>query len=793
MDSTLCEVQLTRRSVVKGAGALFVSLYFPEPSRATGPNASNTPGLPTQQPADAPAEPVPPSNALDPSQLASWLEIRSDNTVLARTGRTETGTGMSAYYAQAIAEELRMRPEAISLLMGDTDRTPDGGYSAGFVYGMNNVRKVAAYTYQALLTLAAQQLAVPIANLTVVDGVVAGGGRNLTYGQLVRGKSLDLRIPVSGKPARADPSAWVGVTSLDGMTVLGDPPLKPMSQFEVIGQSHPLPGIPDKVTGRTRWTCDVSLPGMLHARMMRPPTVGSTLIAPPEVDKNRFPTAVVVRKGNLLAVVAANEWEAIVAARSLAPLTKWTDWSGLPGSENLTRTLRQHKWGPPRSTGNSEQVIDAFEAAHKTMSASYEQPYVRHAPIGPFLAVADVRTDGSVTVWTHSAQSQGLRARLAHGLGVPIEKVVVRWLEHSGQYGRTTLGGDGAEGDAVILSQLTGKPVRVQWTLQEDMAWSSASPGWVSDIRLALDEKGHVTAVHSAFYSPHMMDVRPLGMLLAGAPCNTSEPSGSVAIEWPYDRIKNRLADGYGMANLGAEAASGGLRGNIMRTPGQRQLVFGLESLLNEAAAAYQIDPIQFRIQHTSERRLIDLLRAAAKAAGWVARPSPRRAGTGSAGTELLSGRGMCAVFRQNSYWVGIAEITVVPATGVVRVTSFTIGLDCGKVINPRQLERCMQSGVVMGLSEALKEEVTFDTQKVTSTDWSRYQILTMEEMPDIKVVQISREDCGFGGGSEAANAVCPAAVTAAFFDATGIAARRIPLTPTYVSKLLSKDTPKGV
>jgi nicotinate dehydrogenase subunit B len=176
-----------------------------------------------------------------------------------------------------------------------------------------------------------------------------------------------------------------------------------------------------------------------------------------------------------------------------------------------------------------------------------------------------------------------------------------------------------------------------------------------------------------------------------------------------------------------------------------------------------------------------------------VARPSPRQAGIRSAGTEPLAGRGMCAVFRQNSYWVGIAEITVVPATGVVRVTRFTIGLDCGKVINPRQLERCMQSGVVMGLSEALKEEVTFDTQKVTSTDWSRYQILTMEEMPDIKVVQISREDCGFGGGSEAANAVCPAAVAAAFFDATGIEARRIPLTPAYVTKLLSKVTPKAV
>ena len=140
---------------------------------------------------------------------------------------------------------------------------------------------------------------------------------------------------------------------------------------------------------------------------------------------------------------------------------------------------------------------------------------------------------------------------------------------------------------------------------------------------------------------------------------------------------------------------------------------------------------------------------------------------------------------RQNAYWVGIAEVAVVPATGAVRVTKFTIGADCGKIINPRQLDRCMKSGVIMGLSEALKEEVTFDKGKVTSTNWNRYKILTMEEMPEIKVVQISRDDKGFGGGSEAANAIGPPAVAAAFFDATGVHTRKIPLTSAYVTTLL--------
>ncbi len=221
-----------------------------------------------------------------------------------------------------------------------------------------------------------------------------------------------------------------------------------------------------------------------------------------------------------------------------------------------------------------------------------------------------------------------------------------------------------------------------------------------------------------------------------------------------------------------------------MRTPGQRQQNFALEGAINEAAASAKADPIEFRHSHTTDQRLIDLLNATAKAAGWELRPSPKRTAR-KTGTSAVTGRGACIMLRANAWWVGIAEISVVPATGVVQVTKFTIGAEPGKIINPRQLDRCMKSGVVMGLSEALKEEVAFDTSKVTSTNWDRYKILTMQETPEIKVVQISRDDKGFGGGSEAANAVVPPAVAAAFFDATGVHARRIPLTPAYVTTLL--------
>jgi nicotinate dehydrogenase subunit B len=461
---------LTRRGFVKMGGALMVSFTFP--------------GLST---IGAEAQP-------ETTHLASWLEIRHDNTILVRTGRTEIGTGMSAFYAQVIAEELSVQPESITLLMGDTDKTPDGGYSAGFLSGAANLRKVGAYTYQALLGLAADKLRVPLSSLTVTDGIISGGGKSIRYGELVQDQRLDLKIPVSGAPAKVDPAEWNGLAGLDGLTVLGDPPTKTVSQYKVIGKSHPMPGIPAKVTGKTRWSCDVTLPGMLHARMVRPATLGSTLISVGALDKTRFPNTQVITKRNLVAVLSPNEWEAVSAARSVASATKWSEWSGLPGSDNLTQTLRGYKWGAPSQiNGNAADVQAALAQGAKTITATYEQPYIKHAPIGPFVAVADVRGDGTATVWTHSANSQGLRAQIANTLSTPIEKVVVRWLDHAGQFGRTTFGGDGAEGDAAILSQLSGRPVRVQWTLQEDLAWSASSPGWVEDITCSLDDHGCVT------------------------------------------------------------------------------------------------------------------------------------------------------------------------------------------------------------------------------------------------------------------------------------------------------------
>jgi CO/xanthine dehydrogenase Mo-binding subunit len=523
--------------------------------------------------------------------------------------------------------------------------------------------------------------------------------------------------------------------------------------------------------------------------MVRPATLGSTLVSAGAVDKQQFPTAQVVIQGNLVAVVSPNEWEAVSVARAVARQTKWTAWTGLGSSSALRDAIKTNR-PPSTSSGDTAQVEAAMASAAKTISATYEQPYVKHAPISPFTAVADVKMDGTTTVWTHSAHSSGLRAHLANMLGVPVDKVIVRWLEGAGQYGRTTFGGDGAEADAVILSRQLGKPVRVQWTLTEDLEWSSASPGWVADVKAGLDANGKLVALQSDFYTAPQGDYRMLGAVLAGLPeidvaSLAGPPSFGVgAVVEPYT-IPRMLHRAYGMPNLGHDAPSGvGLRGNIMRTPSHRQHILALESLMNEAAAAAGADPIQFRLDHTTDQRLIDIIKKTAEAARWRPRPSPNPDARRT-GSTPVTGRGMAVIYRAGAYWAAIADAEVTPATGVVSVTKFTLGVDPGKVINPRHLKLNAEGGVVMGLSEALKEELTFDEGKVTSNTWARYKILTMAETPDIQVVTISRDDQDFGGGGEAANALPQPAVLAAVFDATGVQPRRTPLTPVYMQRLL--------
>ncbi len=776
MTTKVYGATLTRRQLVKAGGALLVGFGLIGNKSAAAAVSKNT---------------------LDATLPSSWIEIHPDNTILIRTGKSDFGQSTTfTAYRQIVAEELNAPFEAITtVVMGDTDRTPDGSGAFDFLgRGTPNIRKAAAYTYQALLDLASQRLGVPKNKLSAKDGVVSGGGKSMSYGDLVKGQQLKLTIPVMGD-----------VTSIMGLTVTGNPPLKPVIEYTVIGKSFRNSVTTSKVTAREQWATDVRLPGMLHARMVHPKTLGSTLVSVGKLDKTRFPNSQVVVKGSLVGVVAPSEWEAIKAAQQVAAGTKWTDWKGLPGNANLFTWLRKSAdWKTTKVTKSDKSrgdIAPVLAKASRKLSASYEFPFMKHAPIGPTLAVADARPDGTVHIYTHNQNPQALRGEIAQMLGTSPGNVVVRTFSGAGHYGRSNGGNAGAEDEAVILSKAVGKPVRVQWMRPEDFQWSTQSPAAYSAVEIGLDTRGKMTAYQIDHFMPAMQDDRPIGAVLAGLPTMPPPSEKGVFVgstvndlsdPWLYDGVATLMERGHGTFQLGQKESplAIGMRDHSMRTPGQYQQNFPRELAVSEAAALAGADAIQFRIDHASsgpgsDERAIGVLKAVREASGWETRPSPH-GGAMSTGDTAVRGRGVSLMFRSGTYWACVCEIAVTPGTGAIKVEKATIAVDPGIVVNPMQLKRQVEGGTVMGISHALLEETTFDESGITASDWHTYPILKMADIPEIKVVLLNRPEVGaYGGGSEAANAIAAPAIAAALFDATGKIARRLPLKPAYVQGLL--------
>ncbi len=767
---------LSRRQFIKAGGILVVGFSFAGPELLKGDTA----------------KPAVLKNSLDPTLSTSWIEIHPDNTLLIRTGKSDFGQGTTfTAYRQIVAEELSVPFEAITtVVQGHTDQTPDGSGAFDFLgRGTPNIRKAAAYTHQALLNLASEKLGVPKDKLSVKDGIVSGGGKSVSYGDLVKNQQLKLTIPVSGD-----------LTSIMGLTIVGDPPMKPVSEYTVIGKSFKNSVISSKVAAKETWVTDVRLPGMLHARVVHPKTLGSTLVSAGAVDKTKFPNSQVIVKGNLVGVVAPTEWEAIQAAEQVAGATKWTDWKGLPGNAKLYQHLREEAdWTSTpvaNGQGNKGDAGSVLALAHKKLSATYQLSYMKHAPIGPTMAVADVKPDGTVHLYTHNQNPQELRGEIAMMLGTTPDHVIVHVYPGPGHYGRSNGGNAGAEDEAVLLSQALGKPVRVQWMRADDMQWSTQSSAAFSDVQLAIDEKGKMAAYQIDHFMPAMQDDRLIGAVLAGLPTMPApNPKGdfvsstvnSLQDPWVYAPVPNLMERGHGTFQVGQKASplAVGLRDHSMRTPGQFQQNYPRELAISEAAALAGADAIQFRIDHTSDDRAVSVLKAVRDASGWDARPSPRPDPV-STGSAPVRGRGVSLMLRSGTYWACVCQIAVTPATGAIVVEKYTIAVDPGIVVNPMQLMRNVEGGAVMGIGHALFEEVAFDESRITTDDWLAYPIPTMSDIPEIKVVLLHNPKVGsYGGGSEAANALAAPAIAAALHDATGKMMRRIPMKPAYVQALL--------
>ena len=734
---------ISRRDLLKAGGALVVSFAFGvAPRRAAAQTAATS---------------VTGNRPLDAGEVDGLLAIHADGSVTIFTSKVDVGTGIRIALAQMAAEELGIAAARISVVEGDTGLCPDQGGtggSTGLTRGGTEIRAAAATARQALLKLGSAQLNRPVGDLRIVDGEVRpwSGSEGIGIGRLIGDRRFALKV---------DKNA----------------PLTSPTLHAVIGKPLPRPDVPDKCTGRHVYIQDFSVPGMLHARVIRPPAVGARLVAVDESSLRGIPDARVVRVDSFLAVVARDEWAAVRGAAALK--ATWSSWEGLPGHQGLERFTRTAPLARDQAIVDRGDTATAMRAASKTMSATYFWPFQGHASLAPSCAVADVRADGTATVWSASQGIHGLRTNLARVFGLPLDRLRVIFLEGAGSYG--TNGSDHVTADAVLLSKTIGQPVRVQWTRQDEHGWDPKGPQQLLDVRAGLDPSGRILAWETEMWVPNAAP--GARALLAADAAGLSQDHGQGAGQITQNGDPPYQADTVRVTAHWLKDTP--LQLSNLRAPGKIANVFAVEGLTDEIAAELGVDPVEFRLKRLTDPRAIDVITRAATAFGWQARTSPNpQARRG----DVLVGRGFAYMrYKQNENYVALAmEVAVTPLTGRIVVQRVACAHDCGLIVNPDGLRNQVEGCIVQTLSRALHEEVTFDRSRVTSVDWTSYPILTFPEAPAVDVILIDRPDQPLLGAGEAATAPVAAAVANAVFDATGVRLRTVPFTAERMKAALA-------
>jgi CO/xanthine dehydrogenase Mo-binding subunit len=764
IEKTLERHHASRRDFLKTSGLLAVSVF-------------------AQARADAQtgAGPYP-----DPDfhQLDSWIVIHEDNTATFYVGKTDCGQGTGTSFRQMMSDELDIAYEKTTCIMGSTDTTVDQGGSGGSDAIQTDgwpMRRVAAEARRVLLNMASERLGAPVNQLAVSAGVVTVRGdasKRVTYGDLIGGKRFNVAL------TGANIDATTGVAKV-----------KPVQELKMVGQSPQRYDIPAKVDGSLKWAVDVKLPGMVHARNVKPPVAGAKAAGIDESSVRSMPGFIkVVNKGNYVAVVCEREEQAINAARQLKVNWEKPGAAAFPASENLFQYMRgaaPTSSANPAVTGNPDP---AFANAAKVVEAEYEIPFQGHTAIGPAHAMADP-SNGQMTVYSNDMKSYGMRNGIATFLGMPRDQVRVVWMEGPQGYGRTAA--DDAGFEAAYLAREIGRPVRVQWMRQEETAWDTKAPAFVVKCRAGLDATGNVVAyeydARSADYN-HVGYNEPDTVLIAQlmGSRRAKPAAGSAATPSEMYAIPNRRMTSH-VVSLPTIWETPLRTGNL-RDPNGPQSTFAAESFIDELAITANADPVEFRLKllkagqgddsGLKRARSIAVLEAAAKAYGWEPRRSAKARGTG----QVLTGRGVAYSFRNQTVVAQIAEVEVNRQSGRVWAKRIVVAHDCGLVINPEALRRTAECGTLHALSRALHEEVQFDTEKVTSVDWASSPTLTHMDAPErIDVVLVNgdpnpnRPDLPHYGAGETICKPLMAAIGNAIFDATGVRIRRVPFRANRV------------
>jgi nicotinate dehydrogenase subunit B len=726
-------VNLDRRQVLAGGGALIVSFSLPD-ALAQEHAAAGTP--------------KPPGSLATSPYLDAWIRIDADG-ITAFTGKAELGQGFKTAFQQIAAEELDVPFEAIKVVTADTGRTANEGYTAGS-HSMQDsgtaILNAAAQVRALLIVEAARRLDLPAENLRTENGaVVAPNGQRLGYGDLVAGDMLHVQAEVKSN-------------------------LKDPATYKVMGQPVPRVDIPAKVTGGAAYVQDMRLPGMLHARLVRPPSYGAELTECDTSSVEKLPGVVkVVRNGNFLAVVAKKEFQAIKAMRALSAAAKWNEKPALPNQNDLPRVIT----GLPSKDSVIFEVSDPAVSGQRTLEATYTRPYQSHGSIGPSCAVAQLNGD-VMTVWTHTQGVYPDRQGVAEMLRVPPAKVRLIHVEGSGCYGHN--GADDAAADAALIArELPGVPVRVQWMREQEHGWEPYGPAMVTKLKASLDDAGAIASWNFEVWSnTHSMRPGGGGCMLAAQhmanPLAIPEPKPLPLPEGGGDRNAIPIYKFPNAHVVHHFIPSMPVRISAMRALGAYHNVFSIESFMTELAELAGADPVEFRLKHLDDPRARDVVEKAAKEFGW------------QKGQKALEGRGYGFAFARYknlaAYCAIASEVEINRETGRPRLVRAVAAVDSGQVVNPDGIINQVEGAILQSMSWTLYEAVTFDDVRITSIDWQTYPILRFDGVPEkVDVHIINRPGQPFLGSGETGQGPAAASVANAVANAAGKRLRDLPLT----------------
>jgi CO/xanthine dehydrogenase Mo-binding subunit/aerobic-type carbon monoxide dehydrogenase small subunit (CoxS/CutS family) len=704
--------------------------------------------------------------------LDDWVRFNTDGTVTVFSGKIELGQDLRTAIAMIAADELDVTLGRVEVIMGDTAQSPDEGYTGSSMSLETSgyaVRYATAEARHILLTQASEELHAPLERLTVTDGTISDPetGRVVTYWQLQGGKRFG--CPATGLVAP-----------------------KSSNDLKLVGHSQDRIDLVAKVTGQPVFVHDMDLPGMMHGRIVRPPSYVFALVSVDEAAVAAMPgVLVVVRDGNFLGVVAEREEQAVWAAQALHKSAVWRNDTNLPPQASLPELMRTQREDAYLVVGGTP-VPDPIPPiapppdATKTLTATYFRPYHAHASLGPSAAVG-LWDEGQLTVWTHSQGVYPVRESAAHALGMMEDDVRLIHTIGAGSFGHN--GQDDVVLDAALLARaVPGRPVSLKWSREDENAWEPYGAATVMVLQGSLNAAGEVVDWnHDIWGYAHGNRPRPRGRtnaLLASwhlaEPFAEPRPTVSLGPQTNIHRNAEPLYTFPRKRIVGHFLPDSPLRVSSLRGLGSYASVFAMESFVDEVALEAGMDPVAFRLRYLADERARAVIGAVVERANWHAAPRPRGDG---------HGRGFAfAQYKNRQVYVAAAvDLRVDRATGRITLERAVLGADAGQAINTDSLSGQIEGGFIQSASWTLREQVTFDKGGITSLDWAGYPILRMRDAPVIETVLINHPSLPILGVGEGVMGPAPAAIANAVFDAVGVRLRAIPFTPERVKEALAQ------